>query len=195
MTTPKIVVGTLAVVVLAGIGVEGLKGHSAHHHSLAKVQPRALTPAAATVSTPAYSPIDVVPAWVETERWTAKPSVRLGSGRRHKAKAKARHHAPRHANRHANPPAATVHQAVPVATPPPAHVTPPVSRTVTSSGGPTETYVGPTSSSRSATSTHSTTSDNGTTTTRTITTHVTTLNGKSTQSTQTHVTVTPPPGG
>jgi hypothetical protein len=192
MTTPKIVVGTLAVVVLAGIGVEGLKGHSAHH-SPVKVQTRALTPAAATVTTPAYAPIDVVPAWVETERWTAKPSVRLGSGRRHKAKA--RHRAPRHAKRHAKRPAATVHHAVPVATPPTAHVTPPVSRTVTSSSGPSESYVGPTSSSRSATSTHSTTSDNGTTTTRTITTHVTTINGRSTQSTQTHVTVTPPPGG
>jgi hypothetical protein len=190
MTTPKIVLGTLAVVVLAGIGVEGLKGPSAHR-SPVKAQPRALTPAAATVTTPAYAPIDVVPAWVDSERWTAKPSVRLGSGRRHRAKA--RHHARHHASHHAKRHAVTVHHTVPVATPRTAQVTPPAARTVTSSSGPT--YVGPTSSSRSASSTHSTTSDNGTTTTRTITTHVTTLNGKSTQSTQTHVTVTPPPGG
>jgi hypothetical protein len=181
MTTPKIVAGTLAVVVLAGIGVAGLNGSSAHSLRV-KAQPRALTPAAAVVTTPVYSPIDVVPAWVETERWAAKPSVRLGSSRRHKAKA--RHHARRHA--------VAVHPTVPVGTAPTAHVTPPAAQTVTSSSGPTVSYVGPTSSSHSSTSMHSSTSDNGTTTTRIISTHVTTLDGKTTQSTQTHVTVTPP---
>jgi hypothetical protein len=180
MTTPKIAAGTLAVVVLAGIGVVGATGSSGHH-SQAKAP--ALTPAAAVVTTPVYAPIDVVPAWVESERWTANPSEHLRSGRRHRAKK--RHHR------------VAVHRAVPVARAPAAHVTrhatPHVTRAATPTSRPTVTHVGPSSATRTAS--HTSTSVNGTTTTRTSTTHITTVDGKTSQSTQTHVTVTRPGHG
>jgi hypothetical protein len=159
------------VTALAATGIEGC-GRASSHGSQAD-QPR-LSHATANLAALSYAPIAGVPAWVQS--WSADPPDRLGSEL----------HARQTGDR-----AVAVHRPVPAAAAP----TPRATRltthsTATRPAGQPATQ--PPRSTSTHSSWHSVTSSDGTTTRTTTTTHTTTIGGKTTQSTLTQTTVTPP---